>query len=488
VVRQLLTESGLLSLLGGAAGLLLSYWLVRAVIAFGPRNIPRLGEAGIDATVLAFTLGASVVTAALFGLAPAWQTFNLDLEASLREGGRGASSGRWHKRLSSGLVVAEVALAFLLLVGGGLLFQSFLRLRGTPLGFQPENVVSMSIQLPQATYPDRARRVQFFAELQREAAGLPGVRSASLIDSLPLGSDRQGTSFAIEGKPEPPPGQEQSTNFGLITPGYFETMGISIRRGRDFSSGDTAESPPVVIINERLARQYFPGEEPNGRRLRLGFRGQIFHQIVGVVADERHVRPEADFRPNVYLPYAQSPQRSALTLVLRSETDAATVVAGVSARLRELDPGLPLFDVRTLDRVVSESLAQPRLSAFLFSFFSLVAMGLAAVGIYGVVSYSVSQRFPEFGIRMALGASSRHIFRMILGQGAGLGLVGVVFGLAGALPLSRYLSSLLFEVSPTDPLTFSAIALFLMGVALVACWVPARRASKVEPGISLRYE
>jgi len=483
LVRQLLTESALLALLGGVAGLLLSRWAVPLVTALGPAGIPRLEEVRADWALLGFALAVTALAVLLFGLAPA-------LEASRPQrlaegfGGRGSGASPAPHRLRRALVAAELALSLILLVGAGLLFQSFLRLRSVPLGFQPENVVTLSVRLPQATYREDQQRVRFFDEMHRRIAALPGVRSAGFINTIPLGSDRQGTVFVVEGRPAPPPGQENRANFSLVSHDYFRAMGIALVRGRLFTAGDAAGTEPVVLVSETLVRHYFPNEDPVGRRLILA--GP--RRIVGVVADERHDSLEAGFRPNLYLPYAQAPGARSLTLVLRSGGDPALLVPAVRAQLRELDPGLPLYDVRTMNQVLTVAAAQPRLQTCLFLVFAGIALALAVVGVYGVVSYSVTERFHEIGVRMALGARAPEIFGMIVRQVMRLALAGITAGLAGAFLLTRYVSALLFEVSAADPLTFAAVPLILAVTALSACCVPARRATKVDPMEALRYE
>ncbi|HVG29697.1 MAG TPA: ABC transporter permease [Pyrinomonadaceae bacterium] len=488
IARQLLTESFLLSLAGGAAGLLLSVWMTDLFVAVSPADSPRFGEIRPDARVFLFTLGVTLVTGLIFGLAPALQSSRADLNETLKEGGRSGSEGGRRNRVRSLLVVAEIALSFMLLAGAGLLVRSFIRLRDVSPGFNPGGVLTMRLSLLPAKYPTDQHKRDFFRQATERMAGLPGVKSAGAVLTLPLGGDTFGVgrSFIREGRPATP---EESANaaFYLATPDYFRTLEIPVTAGRAFTDRDTDQSPPVVIINETLARQAFPGENPVGKRIRQAADEQFMREIVGVVGDTRPSL-EAPAGAQMYIPYAQDATWNSMTLVVRTGGDAAGLAAAARGAIQSLDKTLPVYNVRTMTDVFAASIARRRSSMLLISAFALVALLLALVGIYGVTAYHVTQRTHEIGVRMALGAQRRDVLGLILGQSLRLTLGGLAVGLVLALALTRLMSGLLYDVKPNDPVTFAAGALLLAAVATLACYVPARRATKVDPMIALRYE
>jgi putative ABC transport system permease protein len=485
LVRQLLTEGLMLALMGGAFGLLLATLGMETLVRLAPQNVPRLDQTGLDLPVIAFTLSVSILTGALFALAPAFGVTSANMGQQLREGGRSQAEGRAAARLRSVLVVSEIALSLVLLVGAGLLFQSFLRLRYVPVGFEAENALTMRLTLSRAKYPEDAERVAAYAELERRLNGVAGVQAAGFIYDIPLASDRGGTSFDIEGELTPPSDESRIVNISSVTPGYFQAMGVPLLQGRYFLEADNVPAEKVIIINRSLARRFFSVDEPLGTRL-------VVHgdarRIVGVVEDVRHNTLRDDPNPSVYLPYYQYTNSRSLSLIARSEIPAEAMLATLREEIREFDAGLPVYEVKTMQQVMGESMARMRFSTLMLAVFSGVALLLAAVGIYGVISYSVSRRTQETGIRMALGARSADILTLVVGQGLRLASIGVVVGLAASFALARTLSGLLYGVSASDALTFVAVALLLMGIAMLACYVPARRATRVDPMVALRYE
>ena len=491
VVRQLLTESVLLSLAGGAAGLLMAYWGVDALIAALPENqlnaMPFLKSLRIDGGVLAFTGGLSLLTGIVFGLVPALQSSKLDLHDALKEGGRIAGGTARH-RLSGALVATEIALAVVLLVGGGLLMKSLLRLLQVNVGFNPQNVLTMTLSLPANKYSDPSRRVVFHEQLKERLASLPGVRAAGTVNILPLVNGLT-TRFYVEGDPIPPPGKEIESNFRVTSVGYFQALGVPLIRGRLFDERDTAGAPGVVIINKSVADRIFAGRDPIGRRINYTAINSTPDLIIGVVGDVKITGLDDAIRPVLYYPYRQNAPLNT-SLVVRTSADPATLVNAIRRESRALEPDLALFNVRTMEAMITDSPAafMRRFPAFLIGIFAGVALLLASVGIYGVISYSVNQQTHDIGVRMALGARALDILKMVLKQGFILTLSGLVCGAVAALALMRLLGNLLFEVSAHDPAIFALVFTTLSIVAFLACYIPARRATRVDPMVALRYE
>jgi putative ABC transport system permease protein len=488
IIRQLLTESILLATIGGAAGLMIGFWGVRAIVALIPEamRFPRLAEIGIDARVLAFTVAVSLITGAVFGLIPGLQASKPDLQESLKEGTRSATGGLWAQKTRSLLVVSEIALAMLLLVGAGLLIRSFVSLQKTQLGFNAENLLTIGINASPQKYPQAQKRAAYFKQFLERLETLPGVESVALSSSLPL-SFNLVFPFSVEGRAANPADAPQAS-YSSISPNYFRTLGIALRAGREFTEQDNKEAPSVAIINETMARRFFDGEDPIGRRIKIDYLNRpTSFEIVGVVGDTKQSGPADQPGVGIYVSYFQYPWFSSL-LVVRSATDAASLALPAQKAIWSLEKDRPLTHVKTMDELLSESIAQPRLYVYLLGAFAFVALALAIVGVYGVMSYSVGQRTREIGIRMALGAQASDVLRLVVGQGMILISIGVGAGLVTAFALTRAMSSLLYGIGPTDPVTFFAVALILAGVALGACLVPALRAARVDPGVALRYE
>ena len=490
IVRQLLTESVIVALIGGALGILIGFWGVDALRAANPADAAKYVsgwyQLGINPTVLLFTVGLSVVSGLVFGLAPALQMSKPNLNDSLKEGGR-QTSGTSH-RLRSSLVVFEVALSLVLLVGAGLLARSFLSLLRTDPGFNPDNVLTMNLVLPAAKYKDRPARAAFYHDLVQRVKAQPGVQSAAFVNYLPLGGANSSDSYLVEGEPEPAPGQDHDGRYRVATPDYFRTMDISVLRGRGFTEQDTAETVRVVIVNETLARKHWPGQDPLGKRIR--FYGPIenapWMQVVGVVEDVKH-ELDIPVTPEYYLPHAQDPW-NAMVLVARTNVDPASLSSTLRQQVWTIDKDQPVFDVRTMQEVRSMSVALYSFSSVMLAIFASIALVLAAIGIYGVMAFVVTQRTQEIGIRMALGARTADVLKLVVKNGMKLALLGIVIGLAGSWALTRFMEQLLFGVEATDLLTFSLVSICLLVAAFIACYLPARRATKVDPLVALRYE
>jgi predicted permease len=488
IVRQLLTESVLLSLLGGAAGLLLAAWGIDGLLALSPANLPRAQTISLDMYVLCFTLAISVLTGLLFGLAPALQASKLDLNESLKEGGRGSTEGRRRNRARRLLVISEIALALVLLVGGGLMIRSFLRLQSIDSGFNPRNVLTMIVSLAGSEHSTGPKRAVFFNQLLERVENMPGVLSASAINHLPLGGDTWTIGFAIEGRPASPSGQSPRGVYRIVRPNYFKTMGATLFEGRDFNERDNETAPGVIIINEAMARRYWPNEEAIGKRMQVALDDTSPRQIIGVVKDVKQSEWTAEPRPEMYLPHLQATAPQYMTLLVRADSDPMKMAAAVQGEVWAIDKSLPVSEIRSMEEVIAASIAPQRFNMLLLALFASIALILAAVGIYGVMSYSVTQRTHEIGIRMALGARASDVVKMIVGQAMALVAIGIGAGLVGAFLLTRLMASLLYDVSVTDPATYITISVALAGVALGACFIPARRATKVDPMVALRYE
>jgi putative ABC transport system permease protein len=492
VVRQLLTESLLLAGLGGCLGLLIALWGIDLLVALSPPNFPRVTEVAVDGRVLGFTFVVSLVTGVIFGLVPAIGASRPDLNVVLKEGGRTAAGGSARQRARSLLVVSEIALALVLLVGTGLLLRSFLRLQQVSPGFNPENVLTMQLDLSGPNFKTGAQVIAFHTELLDRIKAQPGVESASTRSFVPIASDASFAflSFAIQGRPLDPNNRPVAYYNG-ISNDYFQTLMIPVLRGREFDGRDGRKTQQVAIVNETLSRRYFPDEDVIGKRINLDDDPNVppesWAEIVGVVGDTKPRSLEAEPVPEMYMPFVQQAETS-MSLMVRTTVDPKSVAAAIRKEVLALDKDQPVYSIRTLDAVLSESVAVPRFRALLIAIFSVVALVLATVGIYGVMSYSVTQRTHEIGIRMALGARPRDVMKMVVGHGFALALISVGIGLVASFFLTGLLSDLLYGVSATDPVTFIAVPMVLTGVALAACFVPARRASKVDPMIALRYE
>ena len=491
IVRQLLTESMLLALLGSLVGLGLAWWGIRALVAISPRDLVNLQSIGINLTVLGWTLAISLATGIIFGIAPALEAARLNLNDALKEGGRGdGGQGARSHRLRAILVVAEVALALVLLVSAGLLLKSFGRLRGINTGFDTENVLTMVVRLAGTRYREDQQVVGFFRQATERIGTLPGVRAAGIVNYLPLyGGLGSSTGFTIEGKPEPPPGEEPITNVRVSDASYFGAMGIPLLRGRNFTDFESSETKHVIIISDSLARQYFPGEDPLGKRISVAMfdKPNPPTEIIGIVGDVRYDSLTDQAEPTVYFPPPELTY-AFMTLVIRTTGEPASIAPSVRSVLREIDSTQPVSDVRTMEQVMGETLGRARFYTLLLALFAGLAMLLAAVGIFGVMNYSVNLRTREIGIMVALGAQQGQILTLILRQGLVLTLIGISLGVAGALALTRLMSGMLFGVEATDPLTFAAIVVLLTVVSAIACYLPARRATRVDPVIALRYE
>ena len=490
VVRQLLTESLLLSLLGTVLGLLVAWWGIGALVRISPRDLVNLQNVGINTTVLAWTLGVTLLTSVLFGIMPALEATRLNLNDALKEGGKGADAqGSRSRRLRGVLVVGEVALALMLLVGAGLLVKSFTQLRRIDTGFETENMLTMVLRLPASKYKEDPQYVNFFRQALDRIRAIPGVRSAGIVNYLPLyGGLGAATGFNIEGQPVPPRGTGPSTNVRVADGDYFKTMGIPVKRGRAFTEAEDAEPRHVIIVSESFAHRFFPDQDPIGKRLKVFMaEDPAWCEIVGIVGDVRYDNLTAEAEPFVYYPHPELTYE-AMTIVIRTAGDPAEMAPVVRREIAALDPDQPISDVRTMTQVMAQTVARARFNTLLLSVFAGLATLLAAIGIFGVMSYSVQLRTREIGLRMALGAQPRRVLMLVLRQGMLLTVVGIVVGLAGALALSRVMSGLLYGVGATDPATFAAIVVVLGVVALIACYIPARRATRVDPLIALKYE
>jgi len=490
VMQQLLTESTILALAGGLMGLLLALWGVALMTKLLPQDFPRLAEINLDWRVLGFTLVTSVLTGILFGLAPAFQISRTDVQESLKESGRGTSGSKRHHRLRNLLIIGEVALSVVLLAGAGLLFRSFLQLQSVNAGFTPQQVLTVRLTPSGPRYARDADYMSFYSQVMQRISALPGVQGVGAINTLPLGKGPT-SGIRIEGAPPQTRDKWPSTNYRGVSSDYFRAMNIPVVQGRAFTERDTENAPRVVIVNQALVRRDFPNENPVGKRINMGGNnpdGQpTWWEIVGVAADVRNLELREEASPEFYLSALQDTW-TGMSVVVRTTVEPASLAPEVRRIVGEVDKSAPVSEVKTMEHIVSEAVTQPRFNLFLLGLFGGIALLLSAAGIYGVTAYAVTQRTHEFGIRMALGAQVGDVLKMILGQGMLLIVAGIVVGLVASFALTRLMKSLLFGVSVTDPLTFVAITLLLSVVALLACYIPARRATKVDPLVALRYE
>jgi putative ABC transport system permease protein len=504
LVRQMLIESVVLGLAGGAAGLLLSLWGVELLSAAAQQmEVPRARSIGLDGRVLLFTLGASILTGLIFGMVPALQASKPDLNDALKEGGRSSGSLR-RKRTRNLLVVSELALTFVLLTGAGLLINSFLKLRAVDPGLKPENVVTMNINLPRQKYVEPEQVIAFHRQLLEQVKAVPGVECAGTVTALPYGGSTNSFGYSVD---SPSGGQTESIISQQASPDLFRALGIPLITGRGFNEGDVDGAPAVVIVSDSLAKRYWPDQDPLGRRIKWGNKefGSPWMSVIGVVGDVRQRGLDTAPKPTLYVPSLQlgdpikmqigvtlrdlmTGDARSIELVARSTSDTAGLANAIRSAVWTVDPNQPVTRVRTMERVLADTMVVQRFTTWLLATFAAIALSLAAAGIYGVISYSVSQRTHEIGIRMALGAEQRDVLRLVVGQGMVPALVGLGIGIAGAIGLTRFMSTLLFRVSVTDPMTFSVIGLLLLLVAVAACYLPARRAARVDPMLALRCE
>jgi putative ABC transport system permease protein len=487
ILRQLLIESLLFSILGGVAGLLIGVWMKNGLISLAPQNIPRLDDIKMDNTVLFFTISISVLTGLLFGLLPAFHASRGDLNTVLKQGGR-TTGGSSRERSRKVLLTIEVALAFVLLIGAGLMLRTVFQLMRVEPGFNAENLLTMKFILPQKNY-DEARRRAFHNESLSRVAALPGVRSATYTLSLPIDGSNWNSVFILGDKPVPPRAELPSSAFTPVSSNYFEVMGIRLLKGRVFTEAENENSTRVTVINETMARRFWPNEDPIGKRLKQGWPEDKnpWREVIGVVADVKLNGVDSETPLQAYLPMSQEPSRY-LGLIVRTVGDPLLAASMVEQTIYSIDKDLPIFDIRSMDQMLGNAIAQQRLTMVLLAGFAVLALVLAAVGIYGVISYSVTQRTHEIGIRIAMGAQARDVLRLIIGQGMLLTLIGIAAGLITSLAITRLMKSLLFGVSETDPLTYISLSIVLLFVALLACYIPARRAIRIDPMVALRHE
>ena len=490
IARQLLTESLLLSIIGGGLGLLLAWWGTRALLALSPPELMDLRDTSVNLPVLGFTVGLTLLTGIVFGLVPALEATRVDLNESLKEGGRGAGQGSGSHHLRSAFVVTQVGLALVLLVGAGLLIRSLNRLNSVEPGFNPNQVLTMRVNLPEQKYDAEPKIINFFQQAVSQLQSLPGVESVGAINYVPFGGPHSATNIQIEGEPERPAGQRLGTGIVVTDANYFRTMGIPLKSGRLFTQQEATEMRHVVVVNEAFVRENFSGQNPIGRRVTIDMKNDdqnVPTEIIGIVGDNKHKGLDMEIEPMAFWPHPELVD-SSMTLVVRTKGDPTSVATAARNVIHQIDSEQPVGEVNTMQGLMATSVARSRFNTILLTVFSVVALVMAAVGIYGVMSYSVQQRTHELGIRLALGAQHGDVLRLILKQGIVLGSIGVIAGLLGSLGLTRLMTSLLFEVKPTDVGTFAAVATGLFLIVLIACYIPARRATKVNPLVALRYE
>jgi putative ABC transport system permease protein len=492
LVRQTLTESALLALIGGALGLLISVWAIAALARGIPpgysKFIPGWSHLGVNFTVLAFTFIVSMLSGTLAGLAPVWHATRTNLNEALKTGGRSEFGNRTRSRLRSALVVSEVALSLVLLIGAGLMVRSFVEMQRADLGIRPENVLAMQISLPQDRYKNKNSGRDFYQQLLQRVGAIPGVLKAGAVNIVPIsGSGDNSSTFQIVGRPATTKGQEPYADMRVATPGYFDAIGTTLHQGRLISEQDDGNATRVVLINETFAKRFFSGQQPIGQRIDFGGGEKEAWDVIGVVADVKNDDLEEQADPIVYLPYSQAAWLT-MNLIIQGSQDPKRLAAAVRSEVHALDPNLPVYNVKTIPEMIYERASPKRLMTYVLAVFALIALLMSAVGIYGVMSYAVTLRTQEIGIRMALGAQALDVLRLVVKNGMMLALVGVAIGLTGAFALTRLLANLLFHVTPTDAVTFLSVSLCLIVVALFACYVPARRATKVDPLVALRDE
>lgn len=490
ILRQLLTESVVLALTGGVCGTLLAFAGVYFVKAFGPSSVPRLHEAVLDWRVVVFSVALSSLVGILFGIAPAVVAARENVFASLKEGGQRVLGGSAHPYLRNGFLVAQIALALVLVISAGLLVRTFFRLLRVDPGFRPAQVVTFDVSLPARKYPDQRHIVPVYRKVLENLRSVPGLRAAGLAETLPMGGEGESTVIKIVDHPAADPKALPFANYTMVSPGYFSAIGAPILRGRAIADQDTAESTPATVINVAMAKRYWPNEDPIGKQVALGSPRFPTWTVIGIVADIKHFSMREATAPEMYVSYMQPQWPSMLTMhfAVKSTAAAAALPASLREAVRAADPDLPLSNLEPLQSLMDDSMTQPRFVMLLLSAFSGLALLLAAVGMYGVVSYSVAQRTQEIGIRMALGAAHASVFAMVLAQGARLAALGIAAGLVAALAVTRLMNAFLFGIQATDPLTFSSVSALLIAVALLACYLPARRATRVDPIVALRYE
>jgi putative ABC transport system permease protein len=488
IARQLLTESLLLSMVGGGFGLLLAWWGTRALIALSPAGLMDLHNVSVNLPVLGFTFVLTLLTGIVFGLVPALEAARFDLNDSLKEGGKNIGGGSRSHRLRNVFVVTQVALALVLLVGAGLFMKSLSRLRSVDPGFNSDNLLTMRVSLPPRKYDADPKVMDFFNRTIEQLRALPGVEAVGAINTLPFAGPHSGTSVEVEGQPKPPPGQKLTTGICVTDANYFPAMQIPLKRGRLFTQQEAEETRHVVVVNEAFARKILPGQDPLGQRVTISMRDvEVPTEIIGVVGDTKHLGLDTETEVMAYWPQPELVY-SSMTLVIRTQGDPASIAPAARNVIRTIDPEQPVGEVSTMESLLARSIARSRFNTTLLLVFSLVALVMAAVGIYGVMSYSVLQRTHEIGVRMALGAQQSDVLKLVVKQGVILGLIGVAAGLIASFGLTRLIATLLFEVTATDKTTFAAVAMGSFLVTLIACYIPARRAAKVDPVIALRYE